>query len=337
MSEEGSSRFAAVVLAAGRGTRFGSPLPKVLQPLAGRPLLGHVLAALTAAGAHPTLLVLGYGADHVRAAFPRYPFVLQPEQRGTGDALWHARTALDPEADLVVVNGDLPLIAPATIQALHQARVVAGAAMAALTCCEGDPTGMGRVLRDAAGKPIAVVEERLATPEQRAVREWNCGLYAFAGRWLWPRLAALTPSPTGEVFLTDLVAQAAREGTLVTLTTDDPLAAAGVNTRQELVRSEAVLRERLRQRLLAGGVLLVSPETIIIDCEVEVGSESVVLPGCVLLGRTRIGARCQIGPHAIIEASDVGDDSVIEAAHLVGVRLPPRSHVASFTRLRARD
>ncbi|GIW05359.1 MAG: hypothetical protein KatS3mg060_0164 [Dehalococcoidia bacterium] len=333
MSDEPPSPFAAVVLAAGRGTRFGSPLPKVLQPLAGRPLLGHVLAALDAAGAERTVVVVGYGADQVKRAFPEREFALQAEQRGTGHAVLQARCAFPDPVDLVITYGDVPLIPPELIVALHRARCAAGAAMAVLTCSAGDPTGLGRIVRDHEGRPLAIVEERVATPEQRAIREWNTGLTAVASAWLWPRLAALEPSATGEIFLTDLVSLAAGEGQLTTLTTDDALAVSGVNDRLELARSEAIVRERIRRRLLERGVLLVSPETSVIDVDVEIGFDSVVLPGSIVMGRTRIGRNCRIGPHAILEDATIGDGSTVRAAEVRRVALPPGSIVDSFTRI----
>ncbi|MCS6801855.1 MAG: NTP transferase domain-containing protein [Chloroflexota bacterium] len=332
MSEEPPSPFAAVVLAAGRGTRFGSPLPKVLQPLAGRPLLGHVLAALDAAGASRTVLVLGYGADHVRAVFPEREFVLQADQLGTGHALLQARSAFTGTEDLVIIYGDVPLVPPDMIATLHRARREAGAAMALLTCDHGDPTGLGRVVRRG-GRPVAVVEERVASEEERAIREWNTGLYAFAGEWLWPRLESLRPSATGELFLTDLVALAAAEETLTTVTTHDALAVAGINDRTELARSEAVLRERIRRRLLERGVLLISPETTVIDIDVEVGFDTVILPGSLLLGRTRVGRGCRIGPHAILEDAVIGDGATVRAADIRRAVLPPGSVVESFQRI----
>lgn len=332
MSDEPPSPFAAVVLAAGRGTRFGSPLPKALQPLAGRPLLGHVLAALTAAGATRIVIVVGYGADQVRAAFPGREFVLQADQLGTGHALLQARSAFAGDEDLVITYGDVPLVPAETIAALQRARHEAGAAMALLTCVGGDPTGLGRVVRQD-GRPVAIVEERVASEEQRAIREWNTGLYAFAGAWLWPRLAELRPSPTGEIFLTDLVAVAAAEGVLTTVSTPDALAVAGVNDRLELARSEAVLRERIRRRLLERGVLLVSPETTVIDVDVEVGFDTVILPGSVLLGRTTVGRGCRIGPHALLDDATIGDGATIRAAEVRRATVPPGSVIESFQRV----
>ncbi|MCS7003191.1 MAG: NTP transferase domain-containing protein, partial [Dehalococcoidia bacterium] len=187
----------AVVLAAGKGTRFGSATPKVLQPLAGRPLLGHVLATLTAAGLTRVVLVVGYGADQVRAAFPTAQFALQTEQRGTGHALLMARAACAHAGTVVLVYGDVPLIEAPTIEAVLAAKRAPGVVMVAVTCDAGDPTGMGRIVRDTDGRPLAVVEERVATADQKAITEWNVGLYAFDATWLWPRLAALPPSPTG--------------------------------------------------------------------------------------------------------------------------------------------
>jgi bifunctional UDP-N-acetylglucosamine pyrophosphorylase/glucosamine-1-phosphate N-acetyltransferase len=298
-------------------------------------LLGHVLAALDAAGAVRTVVVVGYGAEQVEAAFPEREFVLQREQLGTGHALLQARTAFATPQDLVITYGDVPLIPAETITALHHARCAADAAMAILTCDAGDPTGLGRVVRRD-GQVVGIVEERVASPEERAIREWNTGLYAFAGDWLWPHLASLRPNVTGEVFLTDLATLAAGEGRLTTLTTHDPHAVAGINDRLELARCEAVVRERVRRRLLAAGVLLISPETTVVDVDVEVGFDTIVLPGSVLLGRTRIGRACRIGPHAILEDAIIGDGATVRAAEVRCAAVPPGGVVESFQRLDGR-
>lgn len=320
-----------VVLAAGKGIRFGSLRPKVLQPLAGRSILGHIVHALSVSGVERTVLVVGHGADEVRAEFPTLDAVEQTEQRGTGHALLQSRTIVRTESDVVLVNGDLPLIDAPLIGSVVDVRLATGKPMVALTCIAGDTAGMGRVVRDAEGRPRAIVEERDATADQLALPEWNVGLYVFAGEWLWPRLERLAPSRSGEIYITDLFALAAAEDALATAVTRDAESVRGINTRADLAAAEHVLRQRIRGRLLANGVTLISPETSVIDDTVLVGRETTVLPGCVITGDTAIGRDCRIGPQAIIADSQIGDAVVVGPAVLTGASVPAGAVVPAYS------
>lgn len=235
-----SSSLVAVVLAAGKGTRFGGDRPKVLQPLAGRPVLAHVLDTLAAAGIPRSILVVGYMAEQVQAAFPAAPSVLQREQRGTGHALQQARDAAGNAATVVVANGDLPLVTVEMVRSVLDARE--GAVMAALSCIGGDVTGMGRVKRDATGTATGVVEEKEATAEEQAITEWNVGLYAFDAAWLWPHLDTLQPSQGGEMYLTDLFSLAAAERSLACVPTTDTEHVRGINTPADLATLELLVQ-----------------------------------------------------------------------------------------------
>ncbi len=334
MSDEPPPGIAAAILAAGKGTRFGSPRPKVLQPLAGRPVLGHIAGALRQAGISRLVAVVGYGAEQVRAAFPDLEFAVQEQQLGTGHALLQAHAALGEAETVLCINGDMPLIEPGILQALIDIKQCNHAKMAALTCDSGDVTGMGRVVRDSSGRPLRVVEEKAASAEEQQLTEWNCGVYIFDGDWLWPQLAGLRPSAIGEIYITDLFARAAAEGCLAIETIHDGLPVSGVNDRLELERVERVLRHRIRERLLRGGVLLVSPETSVIDVDVTAGWDTTILPGSVLTGATQIGKNCVIGPNAILEDCTVGDNCRVEAAHLIRVKVGDGEQVESFTRRR---
>ena len=238
-----SNSLVAVVLAAGKGTRFGGDRPKVLQPLAGRPVLAHVLDTLNAAGIPRSVLVVGYLAEMVQDAFPESETVLQREQRGTGHALQQAREATQGASTIVVANGDLPLVSVAMVRSVLEAQQ--GVAMAALSCIGGEVTGMGRVKRDAEGDATGVVEEKEATAEERAITEWNVGLYAFDAAWLWPHLDALAPSQGGEIYLTDLFAIAAAERSLVFVPTTDIGRVRGINTPADLAALETLVQSNI--------------------------------------------------------------------------------------------
>jgi bifunctional UDP-N-acetylglucosamine pyrophosphorylase/glucosamine-1-phosphate N-acetyltransferase len=198
--------------------------------------------------------------------------------------------------------------------------------------CPGD--GLGRVLRDGQGKPTAIIEHTDATPEIKALREINAGAYCFQAQWLWPRLAQLQPSNSGEYYLVDLVSLAARAGDLVeTETCEDPREALGVNTRVQLAQAEAILRQRIRERWMLQGVTILDPASTFIDMEVEIGQDTVLHPNTMLYGKSRIGSRCVLGPNTIIRESVVGPGctvlaSVVERSVLEeGVDIGPFSHL----------
>jgi bifunctional UDP-N-acetylglucosamine pyrophosphorylase / glucosamine-1-phosphate N-acetyltransferase len=317
-----------------------SLLPKVLHPLAGQPMVTHVLDAAAAAGAHDVVLIVGHGAEQVRAALgDRVRYAVQAEQRGTGHAVLQGCPLLSPTtARVLVLYGDTPLLRPETLRALTGA--AREATIAVLSMELADPTGYGRVLREPDGRVVGVVEERDAPPALRAVREVNVGAYVFDAAWLRARLPALPPAPGGEIYLTDLVALAAGEGRRVCAV---PLADAaeglGVNDRLQLAQAEAVLRARVRERHLRAGVTLVDPTTTYIDAAVEIEPDTVVHPHTFLRGRTRIGAGCEIGPSSQLDDTVVGDRcrvvwSVLEEATLADdVRVGPYAHLRPGARL----
>jgi bifunctional UDP-N-acetylglucosamine pyrophosphorylase/glucosamine-1-phosphate N-acetyltransferase len=337
-AEPASPQVGAVVLAAGQGTRMRSRLPKVLHPLAGVPMVEHVLEAARGAGAAEVLLVVGHGAAQVQQALgDRVRYALQAEQRGTAHAVLQALPQLSPAIRRVLVlYGDTPLLRAATLREL----VRAPAPLALLTAQVVDPQGYGRVVRDAVGRVRAVVEEADATSEQRALREINVGAYAFDLGWLCAELPGLAPAASGEYYLTDLVARAAaRDVPIAAVPLADPREGLGVNDRVQLAQAERVLQERLRERLLRAGVTLLDPDSVFLDATVEVGPDTTILPHTFLRGRTRIGAECLIGPSTQIEDSVVGDRcrvqwSLVEGATLAGeVLVGPFAHVRPGSRL----
>ncbi|HJW64828.1 MAG TPA: NTP transferase domain-containing protein, partial [Actinomycetes bacterium] len=248
-----------VVLAAGEGKRFRSALPKPLHPVAGKPLLWHVLAAAAPLKADRTVVVVGSGADQVTAAVDGFDlgpvsFAVQADQRGTGDALATALPLLDGDGDVMVLFGDTPLVSAGLLEGLLDAHRSARAAATLLTCTMTDPTGLGRVLRDAAGAVTRVVEERDATPDQRELREVSAGMYVFR-RPVLDGLAGLRPdNDQGEYYLPDLVPRVLAGGGLVITAEGPEEETRGVNDRVELAEAAAVLRRRLLERLMLGGV-----------------------------------------------------------------------------------
>ena len=308
---------AAIILAAGKGTRMKSNLPKVLHALAGRPMIAYSLDLARTAGDLPPVVIVGYKADVVKAAVGSgVTFVEQTDQLGTGHAVMQAEDALAGRADVVMVfAADMPLITPATLQRLRQAHASSGATITMLSVIADDPRGFGRVVRGADGGALAIVEEIEATEEQKAIRELNAGVYCFDGAWLWPALKRLRPSPRkGEYYLTDLVGLAVADGRRVeVVTTETPEEVLGVNTRVHLAEAERVVRRRKNRELMLAGVTIIDPDAAYIQPQVQVGRDTVIWPGAVLRGDTRVGEGCVIGPHAVLTDVTLADGGVIGA------------------------
>jgi bifunctional UDP-N-acetylglucosamine pyrophosphorylase/glucosamine-1-phosphate N-acetyltransferase len=339
-----------VVLAAGEGKRFKSALPKPLHQVVGRPLLWHVLAAAAPLRAGRTVVVIGQGADDVRAAVERFDlstaagaaagepatgFAVQRELRGTGDALAAALPLLptDDDGEVLVLYGDSPLLTTGTLRRLLEAHRGARAAATLLTCVVDNPYGYGRVLRDPDEAVSGIVEQRDATPEQAAITEINAGVYVFA-RSLLSRLAELQPdNDQGEYYLTDLITLALQDG-MVASCQADAQECAGVNDRAQLAAVGAVLRRRVLDRLLGDGVTVIDPATTFVDVDVQVGPDTTLLPLTFLEAGTRVGPGCQIGPNARLVACTVEEGAAITQAVAVQAHVGPRAQVGPFAYLR---
>ena len=310
--------LATLILAAGKGTRMKSRMPKVLHALCGRPMLGHVLEAAAAVSPTRRLVVVGHEAENVKASFPEgVEFVLQPEQRGTGHAVLQCREPLAGfRGDALILYGDTPLLRGETIAALQRHKQQTRADLVMLTA-EVDVPGI--VLRDAAGAVERIVEVPDATPEQRRIAERNTGVYLLDADLLFKLLAQVgDDNAQGEIYLTDIVELAVREGLRIeALALEDPDEALGVNTRAQLAQAAAAMRRRILNRLMEDGVTVIDPASTFVDVDVEVGADSVIEPGCVIHGPTRIGEGVQIRSHCTIESSEIGDDVVLgPCAHI---------------------
>jgi bifunctional UDP-N-acetylglucosamine pyrophosphorylase/glucosamine-1-phosphate N-acetyltransferase len=339
MQSNNHSTIGIVVIAAGKGTRMKSDLPKVLHPLCGRPLIGHVLGVADTFATSSTVVVLSRDTiASVRTAMgDHYTYVTQTELLGTGHAVLQARDALQGKVDQVLIlYGDTPLIRSETAQELLSLQRESSAFVGLLSFHADPPTGYGRVLRNAAGHVIELIEERNATPEQRAITEVNAGMMCFDAAWLWSRIDAIKRNPLkGEYYLTDLVAMAVDEsgpGVVVAHRTDTPYEAWGINDRAQLAAAEAVLRAQINDHLMRSGVTIVDPAATYIDVDVEVGQDTTLLPGTLLRGATRVGAGCEIGPYTTVIGATIGDRArvryaLVEADVAPGVTIEPFTHI----------
>jgi bifunctional UDP-N-acetylglucosamine pyrophosphorylase/glucosamine-1-phosphate N-acetyltransferase len=338
------NKFAIAILAAGKGTRLKSKYPKVLHEIAGKPLLGHVVAAAQqVVPASQIFAIIGHEAERVRAAMQSsgIPFVEQKEQRGTGHAIMQTREALQSFDDVLVLSGDVPLIRKETIERVLAFHRTSHAAMTILTTEPNDPFGYGRVFRkrSASGESDEVeciVEQKQLKGEQTARREINSGIYAFRVQPLFANLDKITTdNPHGEYYLTDIAAILAQSGEkVVAVRAEDATEVLGVNTRHELALLDSYLRNKKCQELMSAGVSIFKPETCVIDADVQVGPDTVIEPFVQLLGETRIGSDCRIRSYSVVSSSALGNGVLLRHGSIVdqsriadGALLGPYCHI----------
>ena len=335
----GTQQTAAVVLAAGKGTRMRSDLPKVLHPLRGRPMVAYAVDALRRAGVRRPLVVIGPEHGPVREALgDGVDFVVQREPRGSGHALLQAMPRLRGRGVAFVVNGDMPLVSPETLKSLR-GRVRGGAAAAIATGTPTPTPPYGRIVRGADGRFLRIVEYVDATPEEAAIREVNAGFYCVRVPEMAQALRRVRPANRqGEYYLPDAVNVLAADGRDVAVVpVTDPEELVGVNTRAELSAVDAILRRRVLERLMAAGVTVIDPATTFVDGTAKVGRDTVLHPGTFLTGRTVIGPGCIVGPGARVHDSvldrrvRVWDSWVEESRIGEGSRVGPFAHLRPGT------
>lgn len=335
-----SSDVHVVILAAGKGTRMKSAVPKVLHRAAGLPLIDHVLRAADSISPTSTVVIVGHEADQIRAALGQRPglsFAVQSPQLGTGHALLQAEPALrGASGTVLLLSGDVPLLTAGTLQALTAAHTRSQAAATVLTAVVPAPDGYGRIVRGADGRIAAIVEHKDAAAAEREIREINSGVYAFDLAPLFGALREIGSSNAqGEYYLPDLVRIYRERGLAVeTVALDDPREIMGVNSRKELADVSHIVRAAHLEALMAAGVTILDPATTYVEPDVTVGADTVIHPGVYLEGRTRIGARCEIHSGVRIVNTTVDDDVLINNfcvlldSHVSrGAKLGPFAHI----------
>ncbi len=336
---------AAVVLAAGQGTRMRSRIPKVLHPLAGRSMIDHVLDALADAGIPRPVVVTGHGGEAVEAALAgRADTARQAPQRGTADAVRIGLAAVPSGVDTVLVTmGDAPLQPASLFRAILGERAVADPAVVLVSAVLPDATGYGRVVRGADGGATAIVEELDADEATRAIVEINVGTYAFDAAWLRTALTRVAPSSSGELYLTDLVTLAVTDGRAVRVVpAEDAADTIGINDRAALALAEERMRRRIVDGHLRNGVTIVDPATTRIDAAVEIGQDARIEPWTILEGATAVAADAVIGPNAHLRDSRIGSRtrvwaSVVEESTVAeDVQIGPFAHLRPGSEVGAR-
>lgn len=326
-----------VILAAGQGKRMNSDRPKVLQALGGRPLLEHVIETARALSPEAINIVYGHGADDVQAAFPDPDLVwtLQAEQLGTGHAVAQALPTIPSDHAVLVLCGDAPLVRADSLSALLD--IVPDGSLGLLTARLEDPSGYGRVVRDAAGVVSGIVEERDATETEWEIDEINTGVMVLPMHWLGQAISTLdNDNAQGEYYLTDVIGLAVEQSLpIVTVEAEDATEVLGINDRGQLAQAERILQRRNAQRLLDLGATLADPERFDLRGNLEVGRDVFIDVGAVFEGDVKLGDRVRIGPNAVVSNSVLGDDCVVHAHCVVdGINAGPRCEIGPFARLR---
>ncbi|HEX7217734.1 MAG TPA: bifunctional UDP-N-acetylglucosamine diphosphorylase/glucosamine-1-phosphate N-acetyltransferase GlmU [Burkholderiales bacterium] len=325
-----------LILAAGQGKRMRSGLPKVLHPLAGRPLLAHVLDTARALEPAKVIVVHGHGAEEVKRAFPGsgLQWVLQAEQLGTAHAVMQAMPKVGADAEVLVLYGDVPLARAATLKRLLEA---SREGLALLTAEPADPAAYGRVVRDAGGRVKRIVELRDASPAERAIREINAGFYALSARRLAPWLKKIdNRNAQQEYYLTDLVALAVGEGTpVVAVKAEHAWEAAGVNSKAELAQLERRYQALAAEKLLEAGVTLADPARIDVRGELECGRDVSIDVNCVFEGRVALGDGVRVGANSVLRNVKVAPGTeILPFCHLDDAQIGERCRIGPYARLR---
>ena len=325
-----------IVLAAGQGKRMRTARPKILHPLAGQPLLAHVLEAARRLSPDKTIVVHGHGAEEVRAAFGEagVEWVLQAEQLGTGHAVQQAMPRISSSADVLILYGDVPLVRPETLRQLASA---AGEGVAVLTAELEDPAGYGRIVRDAKGRVARIVEQKDASAHELALREINAGFMAMSARRLSAWIEKLTNrNAQQEYYLTDVVTLAVAEGVPVTaVKAEHAWEIAGVNSKRELAQLERQYQMLQAETLLEAGVMLADPARIDVRGKLICGTDVAIDVNCVFEGNVSLGNGVRIGPNCVLRNVSVeAGTEILAFSHLEESQVGARCRLGPYARLR---
>ena len=330
--------WAGVVMAAGLGKRMKSTLPKVLHKVCGQELVVYPVQALQNAGIHRIVVVTSpESMERVRALLgDTVEYVSQAQPLGTGHALLQASTLLKGQSEHVMAMGaDSPLTHSTTLQRLSSWHLSQESGITLLSATPESQEGMGRVVRDEAGVVIGVLEARELASDTEILSEVNAGVYCFRASWLWDSLPRIEKAPVGEFYLTSLVDMAASHGIKVeSLLLEDPQEILGINHRIELAQAESAMRQRIRERWMLEGITMLDPATTYLDLSVELGQDTVIYPNTTVLGHSKIGRCCTIGPGSVIRDSVVGDSCIVVASFLEEATLEESVDIGPFSHLR---
>ncbi|MCJ7842909.1 bifunctional UDP-N-acetylglucosamine diphosphorylase/glucosamine-1-phosphate N-acetyltransferase GlmU [Lederbergia sp. NSJ-179] len=328
----------AVILAAGLGTRMKSKFYKVLHPVCGKPMVEHIIHNITKLQVSKTITVVGHGAEQVKAQLKdRSEFVIQEKQLGTAHAVMQAKALLKGKnGTTFVICGDTPLISTETLEALYEDHLQKQAKATILTAYAENPTGYGRVIRNAAGHVEKIVEHKDASEEEKKVKEINTGMYCFDNLALFEALEEVSnENSQGEYYLTDVIEiLKAKNDTVTAFQTDNFSETIGINDRIALAQAEKIMRAKINERHMANGVTIIDPDNTYIDTDVEIGMDTIIYPGSFLKGKTIIGDDCHIGPHSELENAVVGSETNIRQSVVHDSSIGSRVNIGPYAHIR---
>jgi len=331
-------KFSAVILAAGKGVRMVSALPKILHPVAGKPMAAHVIDQVKAAGIDDIVLVTGFGRERVEEAMSgeQIKFVLQEQQLGTGHALMQAAPAVDHQGQMLVLAGDTPLLSAKLLKELMDYHIGQGTAATVLSCIADNPYGYGRIIRAEEGYLERIVEEKDADESQKIINEINSGIYCFETGIVFECLSQLNNNNAQkEYYLTEVIEILRREKKPVAVfMSTDSESVYGINDREQLAFAESVLRRRKNVELMKEGVTILDPLSTFIDSEVKIGSDTVILPFTIIEGKTVIGQNCEIGPATRINSSLIGNGVKVDSSRINEAEIGDDCNIGPFSYLR---
>jgi bifunctional UDP-N-acetylglucosamine pyrophosphorylase/glucosamine-1-phosphate N-acetyltransferase len=325
---------AAIILAAGQGSRMHSKKAKVLHKLAGLEMVNHAVRSVRMASFDPIIVVVGYQADQVKAVLDGVSLAEQKEQLGTGHAVDQCRGLLENfEGPVLVTYGDTPLFRSTTFQSLLEYHNQTGASATIVTALFDDPTGYGRIIRSESGEVLGVVEQKDASEQQRQIKEINTGTYCFDSSLLFHYLTQITPTNAqAEYYLPDVLPLMLKDGHKIDgFILDDASESMGINDRIQLAEAEATLRDRICRHWQKMGVTIVDPETTWIEWDCHIGQDTIIYPGSIIQSGTTIGQDCIIGPNCRLSAAQIADGVRLENTIVEGRVVTGEEKIAPFS------
>ena len=327
--------FKAIILAAGAGTRMKSSLPKVLHKLSGKPMVSLVKDSINIAGVQDIIAVVPTCHEPFKEIFQKkVVFAVQNHPKGSGHALLQCRQKASNIENVLVINGDMPLIKPKTLSNFMKQHKSSKADLTLLTGKVTDPRDFGRIVRNNEGKVTNVVEQSEANVAQLLINEINAGAYCFKTSWLWAALESLKPSKSGEFFLTDLISFAASINLTIESISIDHQEIMGVNNKSDLAKAEKMIRATTCENLMETGVRIIDPDTTYIDQEVVVGPDTVIFPNTYIRGSTNISSNCEIGPNCEITNSSIGSSCIIKSSTIESTMIHDNVSIGPYSHIR---
>ena len=330
----------ALILSAGKGTRMKSALPKVIHKVCGKEMVNHVIEVSKKAGAKEIVAILGHGSEQVKSVLSADIYTaMQTEQLGTGHAVMMATEYIEDTDTIVVLCGDTPLVKPETLQNLFDYHIDNEYHTTVLTTIVENPTGYGRIIRDNDNNLLKIVEQKDATPEEAATKEINSGIYCFNGKSLKDALSKITSyNAQNEYYLTDTIeimrSAGLKVGAFNGANIDELM---GVNSKVELAKAEEIMRKRINELHMVNGATLIDPNNTYIESDVEIGNDTIIYPGVVLKGNTKIGSNCTIEMNSSIDNSVIGDNTKIDKSTIIDSTVGNNTTVGPYAYLRPKS